>query len=170
MKRFMKLNLWLLAGAPVSSALAQSYEIAWGSQGVAVPLSPWGNALIALVLTMAAFAYLRKRSGRGLFALLVALGIGLGTLNSDTLATFFSTGLTIGSQSGQATVPCSGDAQYVETTVPGGVTLTSVQAIGFLPAIAHVDECHAGSHLIPGDPGSGPDYAGCVLSCDQPPI
>ncbi len=168
MKRFMKLNLWLLAGAPASSALAQSYDIAWSSQGVAVPLSPWGNALIALVLSLAAFAYLRKRSGRGLFALLVALGIGIGTLNSDTLA-FFATGLTIGSQSGQATVPCAGEGQYVATTVPGGVTLTSVQAIGFIPAIAHTDECHAGSHLIPGDHGSGPDYTGCVLSCNQSP-
>jgi hypothetical protein len=160
-KRLMKLNLWLLAGAPVSSALAQSYDIAWGSQ--AVPLSPWGNVLIALMLSLAAFVYLRKRSGRGLFVFLVALGVGIGTLNSDTFA-FYARGLLIGSQSGQGSVTCTGNDMYVETNVPGGVTLSSVVAHGSVPSTPHSDECTTGSHLVPGDP-SGAPYPGCVLSC-----
>ncbi len=176
----------LLTGAifaPVSFAQQDQgpgYDIAWGVQ--AVPLSPTLSALIALMMGLATWAFMRKRRGTGFMAAVAAVALGTMGYNSDSIAIPDPHLLTINSQTGSTFVACpTFEGQSVEsseiqqqvelspttvgTTIPGGVTLTRVQSNfilptsdnGFEPSGASIEQCTVGTRVTPASP--------CALFC-----
>ena len=130
------------------------YEVSWGAH--MVPLSPWLNALIVLMLILATYAFLRKRAGRGLMLLAGTLLVGGMVMHTDKAAFSIIDPTTITTPSGSMTLYCT-QTYYLETTVPGGVRLT-VTPINFVPASVPASvtpsngvlECTTGTYLNPG--------------------
>jgi len=122
-----------------------------------VPLSPWLNVLIVLMLILATYAFLRQRAGRGLMLLAGTLLVGGMVMHADKSA--FSTigpTSTIATASGSMTLYCT-QTHYLGTTVPGGVRLTvtpvnqpdSIQG-AITPSAPSILECTTGTYLNPG--------------------
>ena len=148
--------LALFVTADVWAQVIQGYQVGWGIQSV--PLSPWASAAIAIMLTFAAYAFLRKRSGRAMMMLAgAALVAGL-TLNTQETA-FALVGPTdnITTPSGSMTLYCT-TSHILGTTVVGGVSLTVTPINGVpatpingAPAPTAIAQCTSGTHLNPGD-------------------
>lgn len=174
MKVHLKLSAVLTGAmvAPVSFAQQAGYDIAWGVH--AVPLSPALTALIVLTMSLATWAFMRKRRVTGFMTAAAAIALGAVSYNSDLVAAAFD--LTISSPTGSAFVECPnlGDFKQlglsgamVGTTLPGGVTLTRVEPTFLLPAsqgalnsLVPTQQCSVGTRLTPEIP--------CSLECFAP--
>lgn len=153
MKLNPKIGLSVLALSVSGQVLAQAtfgYQVSWGTQ--AVPLSPWANALIVAMLAVAAYAFLRKRAGRGMMLLVGAALVGGLSLQAqdNALAIISTTTDTISTPAGSMTLTCNA-YHDVETDVSGGVTLTVVPINGAPTPIPANGECATGTHLNPGN-------------------
>jgi hypothetical protein len=163
MKSNGKIGLGLTALCVSSQALAQQlpigFQVDWGAFGV--PLSPWLNVLIVLMLALATYVFLRRRADRGVMLLVGAVFVGGLSLYSERNA--ISVPLltsTITTPSGSLTLYCSQGLHAIGTTVVGGVTLrvnpiygsppTAAQG-GVEPSLVIGPECTSGTHLNPGD-------------------
>ncbi len=154
LKHKIGLTAWALCiSVDVLAQPGPGYQVGWGSQGV--PLSPWANAVIALMLAFAAYAFLRKRAGRALMMLAGAVLVGgLSVLAQDRAMAGGFTDL-ISTPAGSMTLYCS-STHWVGTTVGGGVTLTVIPLLtptkgAFVVQDQAVSECATGTHLNPGD-------------------
>ncbi len=170
----------LFLGAMLASgaALAQQppgWQIGWGV--AAVPLSPWASALIAVLLAIAAYAFMKRRARDGFMVLLGgALAAGL-LVDAGQLARAVGYDFTIESSSGTQFVSCgllqpgaaglaNAHAQEVLGPVVGTDVTTTINAVtpvnwgGMTPPPLTGDGvCVPGLKLSPGQ--------SCVLPCDS---
>jgi len=154
MKASSKTGLGLAALCISGQVWAQvpGYQVSWGTQGV--PLSPWLNVLMVLMLALATYVFLRRRSGRGVTLLVGALAVGGLSLYADENAISVGPTDVINTPAGTMTVNCS-TQHRLGTTVPGGVTLT-VTPLASLPTgmpaapSGMATECTTGLHLNEG--------------------
>lgn len=187
----MKKGLLALLGVfSTGSAVAQvtptpqpgpGWELIWG---VGVPISPLASVLIAISLAGATYAFTRRKRGQSLIALCVAAIAGVFAMSDGSLAV--GPGFTIPSKSGATIISCNsfaiGAAEdrklaagassfdvIVSTSVPEGVTLTTVRPInGFTstssntvqPQDVTLLQCQAGSVVTQAVP--------CFVPCPLP--
>ena len=160
MKSSGKIGLGLAALSISSQVFAQvpGYQVSWGTE--AVPLSPWLNAMIVLMLILTTYAFMRKRAGRGLMLLAGTLLVGALSMHTekDAISLVAEPTYTIATPSGSVPFSCT-QTHYLGTSVVGGVTLTvtpfgvpmSTGAQGQVtPSAALINECMTGTHLLPG--------------------
>jgi hypothetical protein len=126
MSKMVKLLVGVSFSVISSSAFSQTVNVAW-SGPQSVPLSPSLTAVIALVLGLAAYAFIRKRAGQGLLALVIASALGVAGYNEHSLAEIDTAAYTIRTSSGSVDHECGEPLpNYLGTDVTGGVTLTRV--------------------------------------------
>lgn len=148
---------WLVA----STAQAQQgpgWNITWGLE--TVPLSPVLNVLLALMLGGTTYWFLRKRGrGQALMGLLAVGAASAMLLPLDTRAVGYS--LEIDTPTGSTFVQCSGNSLYIGTTVPAGVSLSSVTPTFTNEPLTNsiVNECRTGFRVTPSQD--------CQLPCPQ---
>jgi hypothetical protein len=145
--------------APLACAqLAPGWNISWGAQNV--PLSPALTAAIALMIGLATYAFMRKRSGQGFIAVLAAVILGAMGVNSDLFAIDYD--YTIATQTGSSFVTCNQNSLLIGTAVTGGVTLSKVEANFPLQSVTDsiVTQCAPGVRVTPAQ--------ACQLPCPSP--
>lgn len=130
MSKLVKLLFGVSFSVISSSAFSQTVNVAWSSGQQSVPLSPSLTAVIALVLGLAAYAFIRKRAGQGLLALVIASALGVAGYKDNSLAAPTApptAAYTINTSSGSVDHTCEEPLpNYLGTDVTGGVTLTRV--------------------------------------------
>jgi hypothetical protein len=149
--------LWVSGQAFGQAAPPDGYQVNWGALGV--PLSPWLNVLIVLMLALATYVFLRRRAGRGVMLVAGALCVGGLSLYAEKNAISIIAPTTlIATPSGSVTLTCD-QTHWLGTSVPEGVTLRVTPiypvpkggAAAATPSGMMVPECASGTHLNPGD-------------------
>ena len=117
MRNTISRTLWVAACCATSSTHAAplaGYTVDWGPHSV--PLSPFLSMLIALMLGLAAYAFIRKHNRQGLVALVIASLVGVTNYNIDSIAGS-AYAYTITTESGSQYVSCgAGSATSGYTT------------------------------------------------------
>lgn len=85
-------------GAFGASSLAWGQDITWGPLSHSVPLSPMLTTLIAIMLLVATYAFMKRHAGAGIGAMVIASLLGIATVNEDVNA--FVADYTIATSSG----------------------------------------------------------------------
>ncbi len=87
MRNLMRLSAIAVLAAMSMVVLAQpspDFNVSWGL--VAVPVSPWVNVAIGLILLAATYAFIRRHAGRGLFMLATAALVGILSFHTENMA------------------------------------------------------------------------------------
>jgi hypothetical protein len=170
MRTVMRLSAFAVLAAMSRLALAQQlsgYNVTWGMQPV--PISPWAGATIGLLLLLAAYAFLRRHAGQGLFMLATAALVGglvLHTVDTaNAVAPFYSITTPTGSDFYSCISPPSyggyqnnTGAPIRLTLAPVGLSVSSVPQGTASPSTVLV-ACHVGDQQLPANGGS------CYMPC-----
>jgi hypothetical protein len=143
-------------------ALADGYIITWGSQSV--PISPWISVASGLLITVAAYSFLKRHASRGFFFLAISVVAGAMALypEKQTLANIPQYPVSITGSSGSFTYTC-GDVYNTDQTYRATITnnttasvVISVTPTGNITSISGT--CINGQTL--------PPTTSCYVQCD----